>query len=294
MQTVLAEGLVFPEGPRWHMDQLWVADQHAHQILTFDMKGRKKLVAEFDDKPSGLGFLPDGTPLATLMRKRQIVRFGNGRVSVYADLNSLPGHNLNDMVIDGNGRAYVGNRTKVKRDASGAPVRVERSDETVVLVEPDGRFRAVADDMRGPNGAAITPDGKTLIVAESFGNRLSAFTIEKDGSLTNRRVFAELGAVPDGICLDAEGAVWVGLVFNSEFVRVRDGGEILQRIPLAGNKWAIACILGGPSRRSLFMLTAFQSHENLARMVDFQADLTSTSKGFVETMEVSVAGAGWP
>jgi sugar lactone lactonase YvrE len=155
----------------------------------------------------------------------------------------------------------------------------------VVMVTPDGKARVVADNLEVPNGPAITPDHKTLIVAESFGHRLAAFDIAADGSLSGRRVFAELGeATPDGICLDAEGAVWVSSPLTHEFRRVRQGGTIADRITLSG-KWAVACMLGGADRRTLFLLTAETSLEDLQQ---------GKSKGYIETVRVDVPGAGLP
>lgn len=263
---------------------------HAHRVLTLDLEGRAELICEFDDKPSGLGFLPDGTPLAVLMRKRHIVRFSQSGFHLHADLSVLPGRYLNDMVVDATGRAYVGQRAGWKPGTAAG----ERSPETLTLVHPTGRVETVAEDLWGPNGSAITPDGKTLIVAESRGDRLTAFSIDERGNLSQRRIFAQMDSFPDGICLDAEGAVWAGLPLKSEFVRVQDGGAVLGKIPISDGKWAIACMLGGENRRILFMLTAYESYENIARLTDFNADLTSTSRGFVEVVEVPIPGAGLP
>ena len=287
-RRLLLDGLLFPEAPRWHAGMFWLTDVHAHCAYTIDANGTKSVVARFDDKPSGLGFLPDGTPLAALMRSRRIVRFQGGRVTTHADLSPLPWHELNDMVTGPDGRVYVG--TKAPNPPPGAPT----PGSDLVLVQPDGSFCVVAGDLYVPNGLVITPDGKTLIVAETRADRLTAFSIAEDGTLRDRRVFAELGCAPDGICLDAEGCVWVGTVWGNAFIRVAAGGRVLERIELEDGKWAVACALGGSDRRTLYLLTAHQSLENLRRLVDFEMDLKSESRGFVESMRVAVAGAGWP
>lgn len=296
---MLLDGLVFPEGPRWYQDRLWFSDMDAHRVWRTTEWGHSEIVAEFPDKPSGIGFLPDGTPIVVLMRTRRIVRFGAGIMSVHADLSTLPGTHLNDMVVGPRGYAYVGSRNgdargRTHRSPGAAGDTQERSPESLVLVRPDGTHDTVAEDLWAPNGMAIAPDARTLIVAETLGNRLTAFTIDDDGSLRNRRVFAELSSRPDGICLDREGAVWVGAVLANEFLRVREGGVVLDRIALPNGKWAVACVLGGTDRQTLFMLTAYNTFENLDQLTTFDADMRSTSRGFVDTIEVEVPGAGWP
>lgn len=292
----LLEGLVFPEGPRWYGDRLWLADMHGHRVLTVDLQGNSTHIAAFDDKPSGIGLLADGTPIVVSMRKRLLVRIApDGSLSTYADLNVLPGDSLNDMVMDGHQRAYVGNRIARGYSANSLQETSGPSAEGVVLVTPDGRIEEVARDLWSPNGSVVTPDNRTLIVAEARGCRLIAFDIEEDGTLGNRRLFADTGdANPDGIALDAEGAIWIGSPRKSAFYRILPGGKVAAEIKLPEGKWAVACALGGPDRRTLFMLTAYQTMENLAKLVDFEADKRSTSRGFVEVVTVDVPGAGWP
>ena len=281
---VLLDGLVFPEGVRWHDDKLWVADQHAHKVWTCDLDGKAEVVAELEDMPSGLGFLPDGTPLVTEMRTQRVFRIRNGGLELHADFNSLRPGWINDMVVDGKGRAYVGQRQGKYAQANEGP-------ESVVLVEPDGRYRVVVDDIQGPNGTIVTPDNRVMIITEGGLRQLTAFDIEEDGSLVNRRVWA--GNVrSDGICLDAEGAVWVGSPQEHQFMRVREGGEIADRIEVDG--WAIACVLGGPDRRTLFMLCTHTNIESIRRLGDPGLDHTSDSRGRVEMVQVDVPGAGWP
>ncbi|MCH8195757.1 MAG: SMP-30/gluconolactonase/LRE family protein [Chloroflexi bacterium] len=275
--TPLLDGLVFPEGPRWRDGKLWFSDMHAHKVMTVDLQGRTEDVATVPQRPSGLGFLPDGRMLVVSMLDKRLLRLDPGGLTTVADLAGLCDGDANDMVVDSQGRAYVG--------YLGFEMGEEFKLASIVMVEPDGSARVVADELSIPNGAVITPDGKTMIVAESRGNRLTAFDIETDGSLSGRRVFAEVGdAVPDGICLDAETGVWVGSPTTSEFFRVLEGGEITHRIPTPG-RYAVACIHGGEDRRTLFLLTAETTGEDLRRGI---------SKGWIETVQVDVPGAGWP
>jgi sugar lactone lactonase YvrE len=275
----LLDGLCFGEGPRWHEGRLWLSDMHAHTVLTVDLDGKREDVAYVDGKPSGLGWLPDGRLLVVSMHERRLLRREpDGRFAIHADLSSFTPSLCNDMVVDARGRAYVGN--------FGFDFERGEKPATTVLVrvDPDGHAAVAADEMRFPNGSVITPDGSTLIVGESFGGCLTAFTIDADGSLSARREWAKLeGAVPDGICLDAENAVWVASPVSNEVLRVREGGAIAERIP-AGRR-AIACMLGGPDRRTLFVLTSdgIAAEECLARR-----------SARVEITRVDVPGAGFP
>jgi sugar lactone lactonase YvrE len=276
--TVLLDGLVFPEGPRWHDDKLWFSDMHAHRVMTVDLDGRTDTVLEVPGQPSGLGWLPDGRLLVVSMTDRRLLRLDPGGVSTAADLSHLATFHCNDMVVDGQGRAYVGNFGFDFLEEQ--PFVAAR----LALVTPDGKVRVVADDLAFPNGTVITPDGSTLIIGESFGARLTAFDIEPDGGLVRRRLWAALdGVVPDGICLDAEGAIWVASPLSSEVVRVLEGGTIAERIAVATN--AYACMLGGPDRRTLFVLTAATHDPERAR---------AERRGRIETVPVEVPGAGWP
>ena len=199
--TTLVDGLSFGEGPRWREGRLWLSDMHAHQVITVDNEGNVQVVVEVPNRPSGLGWLPGGDLLIVSMRDRRVLRYDGAKLHDHADLSKLASFDCNDMVVDGGGRAYVGN---FGFDLHGgeAPKAAE-----LICVEPDGSARVVADDLLFPNGTVITPDGETLIVGESFGGRLTAFDIAIDGSLGNKRTWAELpeGAVPDGICLDSQG-----------------------------------------------------------------------------------------
>jgi sugar lactone lactonase YvrE len=278
LETLL-DGLVFGEGPRWRGDRLWLSDMHAHTVLTVDLAGKREDVLEVAGKPSGLGWLPDGRLLVVSMEDRRLLRReANGALVTHADLAALAPAACNDMVVDGAGRAYVGN--------FGFDFEHGEKPRTtcVVRVDPDGRAQIAAAELRFPNGSVITPDGRTLVVGESFGNCLTAFSIAKDGSLSGRREWAKLdGATPDGICLDAENAIWVASPMSNEVLRVREGGAVAERIPTG--RPAIACMLGGPERRTLFVLTAdsFRAEEALA-----------SRSARVELTRVGVPGAGFP
>ena len=275
---VLLDGLVFPEGPRWRDGVLWFSDMHAGRVMSVDVAGRSEVIVEVPNCPSGLGWLPDGRLLIVSMNDRKLLRLDPGGLSEVADLSDIATFHCNDMVVDAQGRAYVGN---FGFDfAAGEPL----VPAALALVTPDGAVRVAASDLEFPNGTVITPDGKTLIVGESFGGRLTAFDILPDGMLANRRVWAQLeGAVPDGICLDAEGAIWVASPLSSEVLRVREGGAVARRI--AVETQAIACMLGGADRRTLFILTAGSVDPERAK---------KEKRGRIEAIEVDVAGAGYP
>jgi sugar lactone lactonase YvrE len=276
---VLLDGLVFPEGPRWHDGKLWFSDMHATKVMTVDPAGHAQEVVAVPELPSGLGFLPDGRLLIVSMRNRLLLRLDPEGLQTVADLSPLVSGDINDMVVDAQGRAYIGS---FGFDLLGG---AQPQPANLVLVSPDGSARVVAENLQFPNGAVMSPDGKTLIVAESFASRLTAFAVAPDGSLSGRRIFAELGErTPDGICLDAEGAVWVSSFSTDEFVRVTEGGRVTHRVPVAGKR-AVACMLGGEGRQTLFLLTAETSIEELAQ---------GKSAGYIETVQVEIPGAGLP
>ncbi len=285
--TTLLDGLGFPEGPRWHDGRLWFSDFRTKKVMTVDLDGNTEIITEVWGQPSGLGWLPDQSLLVVSMADRQLLRFHDGVLSQFADLSELASSYCNDMVVDHSGRAYIGNFGTPLFEQPYRPAEI-------VLVTPTGEAKIVAEDMAFPNGSVISPDGKTLIVGETLAARLTAFDIEQDGSLSHRRVWAsfdELGltprhaelvdrVTPDGICLDAEGAVWVASPnARSELIRVREGGEITHRYKLAHTPFA--CMLGGPERRDLFVLTS-SLYENNNR------------SGRIETIRVDVPGAGLP
>ena len=276
---VLMEGIYFGEGPRWHEGRLWFSDFYVKAVKSVSLDGDGRTEFEIDDRPSGLGWMPDGSMLIVSMTKRQLLRRSpSGEMSLHADLGGIATFHCNDMVVDAHGRAYVGNFGFPYPDGEQKPARLARAD-------PDGTVVEAADDLMFPNGAVITPDGKTLIVGETFANRMTAFDIAPDGGLSNRRLWASLAkdVYPDGCCLDAEGAIWIASPFTNEVIRVREGGEILERI--AATQGVFACMLGGDGRRTLYALTASSADPN-ARFED--------RTGRIEAAEVEVPGAGLP
>lgn len=276
--TVLLDGLCFPEGPRWHDGRLFFSDMHAHEVVAVDLNGCRETIVQVPQRPSGLGFLADGGMLVVSMVDRRLLRFDGTRLEPVAELGGMATFHCNDMVVDASGRAYVGN-FGFDLYAGEAPRAT-----CLVLVSADGQARVVADDLMFPNGTVITADGRTLIIAESFATRLTAFDIAADGSLSHRRVWATLPVVPDGICLDAEGCVWVANPMPpGGFVRVAEGGEIKDRIDL-DDRAGFACMLGGPQRRTLFLLEAFSG----------DPEKSLPGNGRIRTVEVDVPGAGLP
>jgi sugar lactone lactonase YvrE len=275
---VLLDRLAFPEGPRWHDGKLIFSDMHAHEVVAVDMAGKRAVVCQAPNRPSGLGWLPDGRMLVVSMTDRKLMRLDRDGLKTVADMTKLASFDCNDMVVDARGRAYIGN--------FGFDLHKNETPRTttLVMVAPDGVARIVADDLMFPNGMVITPDGKTLIVGESFGRRLTAFDTAADGSLSNRRVWAELGnSVPDGICLDADNAIWVACPMSSEVIRVKRGGEVVERMKVETD--AFACMLGGPDGRTLFVATAPVSDPEKCR---------ATRAGRIETTQVEVPRAGLP
>jgi sugar lactone lactonase YvrE len=244
---ILMTGIAFGESPRWHDDRLWFSDWGTQEIIAVDLEGESEVIVGVSSFPFCIDFLPDGRLLIVSARDRLLLRREpDGSLVTYADLSGLSDHPWNDIVVDGRGNAYIGN---IGFEFPGG----EFAPGILALVTPDGSARQVADGMAFPNGIVVTPDNSTLIVAESYGNKLTAFDIAGDGSLFNRRAWADLGeGVPDGICLDAEGAIWYADVPNKRCVRVREGGEVLQNIEL--DRGCFACILGGIDSRTLFMV----------------------------------------
>jgi sugar lactone lactonase YvrE len=277
--TVLADDFVFLEGPRWRGDKLWLSDIHGHAVYTLTMDGQRSKVVDVPGKPSGIGFLPDGTPLIISMHDRQLMKLINGKLERHADLSALCPYEINDMVVDKKGNAYVGN---IGFDLFN---QEKFKPTNFVLVTTNGDVREVATDLAVPNGPVVTPDGKTLIVAESWAQRLTAFTINDDGSLSDRRVFADLGdAAPDGICLDAEGAVWLAAFNQDHFIRVLEGGEITHRVKVV-KRSPVACTLGGPDGCTLFGLTYQGSIQDMGR---------GKAASRVEIAQVDVPAGGSP
>ncbi len=274
---ILLDGLMFPEGPRWHSGSLYFSDMHDGRVIRLGLDGQSETVVEVPGAPSGLGWLPDGRLQIVSMADRRLLRLDDDGLSEVADLGHLAPEQCNDMVVDGRGRAYIGN-FGFDLHAGAQPCST-----VLIKVEPTGEASVVAKDLGFPNGTVITPDGRTLIIAETFEKRLTAFDIADDGSLAKRREYARLEGLPDGICLDAEGAVWVATPFRHEAVRVREGGEVTDRIAIESE--AFACMLGGPERRTLFLCTAETSEPEACR---------TQRSGAIEIVEVDVPGAGLP
>ena len=276
---LFVDDLVFGEGPRWHNNHLYVSDMFAHQLLRIDLQGNKTVIAKVPGRPSGSGFLANGSQLLVSMVDRRVLKISGNDVTEIANLNALTNADLNDMVVNANGDAYVGS---FGFDLFGG---AEPAMGNIVLLPRDGSPpRVVADELNFPNGMVITPDGKRLISAETFGHQLMQYDVGADGSLLNRREFAALGDyTPDGICQDAEGAIWIASFVTDEFLRVKEGGEITHRVD--PGRPAVACMLGGADRKTLFMISAETDIERLA-----QGD----SKAFIETVQVDVPGAGIP
>ena len=274
----LLNGLMFGESPRWHDGRLWLSDMGARQVLSVDLDGNSEVVASVPATPMGIGWLPDGDMLIVSSGDGRLLRRKpDGSLATHADLSGLDPHPWSDMVVDGRGNAYVGNIAFDFPAGEFAP-------GFLVLVRPDGSAARVADGIAFANGIAVTPDNATLILAESYGNRLTAFDVAQDGTLSNRRVWADLGGgFPDGICLDADGAVWYSDVPNKRCVRVREGGEVLETLEL--DRGCFACALGGEDRRTLFMTAAeFSTTEAIS----------DGPTGQVLTARAPAPGAGWP
>ncbi len=277
VQTLLT-GRAFVESPRWHEGRLWFSDWLTRDIIAVDLRGRSEAMFRVPSFPFSIDWLPDGSLLAT--SGTQVLRGQpDGSLTSRAELSNLSKKGLNEIVVDGRGNVYV--------NAVGFDLLAGENfaPGIIALLTPDGTARQVADGIAFPNGMAVTPDNSTLIVAESYGKKLTAFDIKQDGSLSKRREWANLGSgVPDGICIDSDNAVWYGDVPNKRCVRVREGGEVLQVIDL--DRGCFACILGGADRKTLFMMAA--EWRGLSKMSD------GPRTGQVLTVEAPAPGTGWP
>jgi sugar lactone lactonase YvrE len=275
----LMTGIAFGESPRWHDDRLWFSDWAAQELIALDLQGNSEVILRVRSFPFCVDWLPNGRLLIVSASDRRLLRREpDGSIVTHADLSNLSNHPWNDIVVDGRGNTYVDN---IGFDFPGG----EFAPGILALVTPDGSARQVADGVAFPNGIVVTPDNSTLILAESYANRLTAFDIAADGTLSNRRLWADLDrGVPDGICIDAENAVWYADVPNMRCVRVREGGEVLQTIDL--DRGCFACMLGGSDRKTLFMV---------AREWRGPASMAAPERtGQVLTVKVSTPGAGWP
>jgi sugar lactone lactonase YvrE len=293
--TTLAEGGTYFECPRWHDGRWWASDFYRHTVFTYDADGREEPVLEVEGQPSGLGWMPDGDLLVVSMKDRRVLRrAANGSVSEHADVSALTSGHLNDMIVDREGRAYAGN-FGFDLMGGGQPATA-----SLVRIDPDGRATTAAEDLWFPNGMVITDDG-TLVVAETFGARFTAFTIEADGALADRRVWAQVEATPeasdtetmlaavtfapDGCALDAEGHIWAANALGGVLCRVAPGGEIVEEAGMPDGLGVFACGLGGEDGRTLVACAA-PDFDEAARSAAREARLVMTT--------VDVPRAGLP
>ena len=284
---VVLDGLMFPEGPRWHDGRLFFSDIHSTNVMAVTADGEAEVICSVPAFPSGLGWAPDGSLLIASVTDKKLLRLeADGSLATVADISGLTRWTINDMVVDGKGHAFIGDvGFELGPGMQPAPGQV-----LMVDASSGGEGTAAAwvvdDDMMFPNGSMVTPDGATLIVGETFAARLTAFTIGADGSLTERHVWAQLpaGAVPDGSCLDADGAVWTASPTTRECIRIAEGGDVLDRVS-TGDHAAYACMLGGDDRTTLFICTA---------MTHDPRETATQRAGRIEAVEVDVPGAGWP
>ena len=276
---VLLSGLTFPEAPRWRGDRLWFSDFYSYRVMSVGLDGRDDTHAEVPGRPSGLGWTADGDLLVVSMLDKRLLRQRGGKLETHADLSAFATGPCNDMVVDERGRAWVG-IFGYDRHAGESPRTT-----CIAFISETGAVIEAADEVMFPNGMVITPDGKSLIVGETFAHRLTKFDIEPDGRLVNRRVFAQMeGVAPDGICLDAEGAVWVGHARAPQCLRVFEGGRIDTIVHTGEGHHVYACMLGGAERKTLFLCTS-----------EVRGPESATArKGRIEFTQVAVPGAGWP
>jgi sugar lactone lactonase YvrE len=287
--TTIADGIYFGEGPRWHDGRLWFSDFFAFAVKSAGMSGDVRVEVQLDDvRPSGLGWLPDGRLLMVAMQPRQVWRRElDGTIAVHADLNEIATFHCNDMVVDAHGRAYVGN-FGFDLDAM-LEGRAEMCGAHVARVDPDGTVTTATSPLGFPNGSVITPDGSTIVIAESMARQLSAFDIDAStGELTNHRVWASFAdadppVIPDGICLNADGHIWVANPAGTSLPLVAEGGRIVATVETT--QPSFACMLGGDDRTTLFVLTAGTS---------VAAEAAKHPTGRLETVRVDAAGAGLP
>ena len=276
--TTLLDGGRYFEGPRWHSGRLWFVDCMARALLSVNLAGERTEHATFDDTPCGTGVLPDGRIVVLTMNKKQLLAFADGRLSLYADLTAVAKGTIDDMIIDGRGRAWVGDL------GFNMPPPPDRGAVgRIILVMPDGSARVVAEGLRFPNGIAVSADHRRLVVAEMDGGTLADYDIAADGALRLRDRIGRMQA-PDGICLDRDGAVWVASFTEDAYIRVGRDGKELQRIAVPGRR-ALACALGGPDRKTLFCLSAATSYEELRQR---------KSSSRIDVVTVATEGSGFP
>ena len=276
---LLVDGLDFGEGPRWHDGRLWYSDFYQHRVYAVSPRGARETILDLgSEQPSGLGWMPDGSLLVVAMTARRVLRMADGEVTIHADLSEIATWHCNDMVVAADGMAYVGNFGWDIEHDRGHPLAA-----TLAVVRPDGSVQSGPGDLLFPNGSVITPDGSTLVIAETFGGRFSAFPLDADGCPGEGSEWAPVpGAAPDGCTLDSDGGIWFADAAGSGVVRVLEGGTITDRLPTP--QPAYACMLGGDDGRTLFILTAPGAG----------ADRAGTGEGCIWTTTVEHAGAGLP
>ncbi len=281
---VVHEGLSFGEAPRWHEGRLWFSDFYRHGVFSLGDDGEREELT-VAAQPSGLGWQPDGTLLVVSMTDHRVLAVASsGEVREHVDLTAHCGYWLNDLTVARDGTAYVGNFGFDLDGWLADEDRGEMSTANLVVLAPDGGVRQVVADLSFPNGMVLTPDGRTLVVAETMARRLSAFDVGADGALSSRRVFAEVPrSFPDGICLDDRGEVWLATAIRPEVLRVREGGEVTGVVETS--RTAFACMLGGPDRQTLYVMTAPTSTAHVA---------AEGRDACIEAVRVDVAGAGLP
>lgn len=274
--SLLADNFVFLEAPRWRNGRLWVSDVFDLKLYTVEATGGRTFVCDIAGRPAGIGFLADDTPVVVSCADKKLMKVCGNEVSIYADLSAVATGDLNDLVVDDDGRIYVGN---FGYDLfGGAP----RALTDLHIVEPNGSIRVAASELEFPNGAVIKDDGRTLVVAETWRGHLTAYDRDPQGNLSNRRLYADLGErQPDGICADADGAIWAGCYNTGEFVRVLDGGIITDRVQFDGH--AVSCVLGGKDGTTLYCCVYLGTDEELRARVPRSA---------IFTVEVSSPGPG--
>ncbi len=288
--TLIAEpfvsGLYFGECPRWHDGRLWYSDFFDHAVYSVSSDGERRTEVEFEGEPAGLGWLPDGRLLINSRLDRSIVRREpDGTLVHHGALTPWATWHANDMVVASNGQAYSGNfGFNLDGLYDGTVTSEQITSASLIRVDPDGTSCEAASDLAFPNGAVITDDGATLIIGESMGQRISAFDRLPDGTLTNRREWASLpGVAPDGMCLCADGTVWVANAFASECLHVAEGGNIIEKVETS--RGCFACMLGDDDRRTLYLVTADSSDAAKAR---------ADRNGALEKVRTSTPGAGLP
>jgi sugar lactone lactonase YvrE len=282
---IVVEGLRFPEGPRWHDNRFWFSDIHSHRVHTLTPEGKLDTVVELDDRPSGLGFLPGGDLLVVSMLDRVLLRVGrDGKPVVHSDISHLTSGFINDMVVDATGRAYVGSR-------NGGPPGTD----SVILVHPDGRSEVALHNITSPNGTVVTPDGSSLILAQTHIGRLTRYTVATDGTLSAPELFAELEGVHfDGICLDDGGMIWSG--GGHGLIRVAPRGRVARDIAIDHEPFhVVACVMGGHDRRTMLLAMAHITPNTFTYVGrDRTKDSTSDAQGMIAFVDLDVRGAGLP